>query len=116
MKKQIFFLLLGAISLIATAQKKETKEPHLSKTLASDAIRQVEVETSGGSIYVIGGATSDARIEVYVTKNYRRSGDEALSKAEIQKRLDAECESKNINQGKNLMLDEVSESGFKIIL
>src|SRR6185312_15788771 len=39
---------------------------------------------SGGSINVIGGSPSEARIEVYV----RGNNDNKLSKEEIQKRLD----------------------------
>jgi hypothetical protein len=66
------------------AQSKE--EPYQTKSLANEAVKNVKVETSGGSISVTGGNNSDARIEVYVRANNSR--DNQLSKDEIQKRLD----------------------------
>ena len=90
MKKYLFLSLFASCSFLANAQSKEAQEPHLTKTLADAAIRQVEVETSAGSISVTGGANSEARVEVYVTKNNRRQGDEAMSKEEIQRRLDSD--------------------------
>ncbi|HVG12306.1 MAG TPA: DUF4097 family beta strand repeat-containing protein [Flavisolibacter sp.] len=90
MKKYLFLSILASCSILVNAQPKEAQEPYLTKTLADGAIKQVEVETSAGSIAVTGGANSEARIEVYVTKNNSRSGDAPLSREEIQKRLDSE--------------------------
>ena len=92
MKKYIFLLVLGSLSFFANAQKGEDREPYMTKTLANENVKQVEVETSGGSIAVTGGANSEARVEVYVTKNNRRSGDDELSKEEIKRRLDEDYE------------------------
>ncbi len=92
MKKYIFFSILASFTLLVNAQIKEGQEPYLTKPLSADAIKNVEVETSGGSISVSGVASSEARIEVFINKNSRRSGDDELSKEEIKKRLDADYE------------------------
>lgn len=101
MKKYIFISILASCSLLVNAQIKEEQEPYLTRPLSGDAIKNVEVETSGGSISVSGVALSEARIEVYVNTNNKRSGDERLSKEEIQKRLDADYElTISVNNGK----------------
>jgi len=72
----------------AKAQGNKDREPFLTKSLASDAVQQVEVRTQGGSIAVNGGSTSDARIEVFVWTNNNVS----MTKDEIQKRIDEDYE------------------------
>ena len=81
--KQTFFLLLLS-SLVYGAKAQTEKEPYFVKSLSNEAIKEVEARTSGGSISVNGGSTSDARIEVYVTAN----NNQKLSKDEIKQRLD----------------------------
>ena len=81
-------MILIALSLFTKAQFKEGQEPYLTKALATEGIKEIEVQTSGGSISVAGINSTEARIEVFVTKNNRRSGDAELSKEEITKRLD----------------------------
>jgi hypothetical protein len=85
MKKSLFLLAVGIYSLTANAQNKSNTEPYQTKSLAGQSITNVEVKTSGGSISVMGGSTSDARIEVYVNAN--NNGDKNLSKEELTKRL-----------------------------
>jgi hypothetical protein len=87
MKKNLSLLVLGCSCLLLNAQVQEKQEPYLTKSLSNESIKNVEVETSGGSIQVWGGNASEARIEVYVNQNNRRNGN-TLSKEEIQKRLD----------------------------
>ena len=87
MKKIFFLTTLGCFSLLLRAQNSSKQEPYLTKPLANESIKNVEVQTSGGSISVWGGNASEARIEVYINQNNNRSGDN-LSKEEIQKRLD----------------------------
>ena len=79
------FLSLAAFSfLLVTATHAQTeKTPYLTKSLSGENIKNVKVETSGGSISVTGG--SEARIDVYVTPN---NGKEDLSKEEIKQRLE----------------------------
>ena len=87
MKKIFFLTTLGCFSLLLRAQNSSKQEPYLTKLLANESIRNVEVQTSGGSISVWGGNASEARIEVYINQNNSKSGDN-LSKEEIKKRLD----------------------------
>ena len=70
-------------ALLLQAQTKD--EPYQTKSLASEAIKNVKVETSGGSISVTGVSNSEAQIEVYIRGNNGK--DKNLSKEEIQKRL-----------------------------
>jgi hypothetical protein len=84
MKKYLLFLLLVSLQLLIKAQFKADKEPFMTKSLSNESVKNVEVQTSGGSISVSGVAASEARIEVYVSPNNNKND---LSKEEIQKRL-----------------------------
>ena len=79
MKKFLFFFLLASPAFLASAQ--DNKVPYLTRSLSSDNVKTVFVNTSGGSISVKGG--EEPRLEVYVTDNNNRD----LSKDEIKKRL-----------------------------
>jgi len=82
MKKYLLLLLLAAFQFSVTAQT--DKQPFLTKPLSNESIKDVQVQTSGGSISVSGVSLSEARIEVYITPNNNKND---LSKEEIQKRL-----------------------------
>jgi len=84
MKKYLLFLMLIALQVSVMAQFNSEKEPLITKPLSNESIKDVEVQTSGGSISVSGVAVSEARIEVYVSPNNNRNN---LSKEEIQQRL-----------------------------
>src|ERR1700746_697732 len=85
MKKYFLLFLLSALQLSIVAQFNSEKEPLMTKSLGKESIKNVETQTSGGSISVSGVAASEARIEVYVSPNNNKNN---LSKEEIQKRLD----------------------------
>src|SRR5215831_9658398 len=85
MKKYLSFLLLSVIVLSVRAQFNSEKEPFMTKSLSKETIKDVNVETSGGSISVSGVTAAEAKIEVYVSPNNNKNN---LSKEEIQKRLD----------------------------
>ena len=68
MKKYLLFSLLSALQLSALAQFNSEKEPFMTKSLSKESIKDVYVQTSGGSISVSGAAVSDARIEVFVSR------------------------------------------------
>jgi len=85
MKKYLLFLLLSVAWFAVKAQFNNGKEPYMTKSLNNESIKDVEVETSGGSISVSGGPASEARVEVYITGN---NGKNNLSKDEIKARLD----------------------------
>jgi len=84
MKKYFLIFLLAALQLSIKAQDKWNKEPYMTKSLSSESIKDVEAQTSGGSISVSGVNVSEAKIEVYVSSNNNRN---ELSKEEIQQRL-----------------------------
>jgi len=84
MKKYFLISLIAAFGFSASAQFKADKEPFLVKSLSNESIKNIEVQTSGGSISVSGVGAPEARIEVYVTPNNNKND---LSKEEIQQRL-----------------------------
>jgi DUF4097 and DUF4098 domain-containing protein YvlB len=86
MKKYLGILLFGSLVVSVKAQE-PSREPYLVKSLTSEAIQNVRVETTGGNISV-AGADAEARIEVYVWPGNSR--DRNLSKDEIKKRLEAD--------------------------
>jgi hypothetical protein len=82
MKKYGLFFLLAVQNCLVMAQK---EEPYMTKSLSNESIKNVIVQTSGGSISVTGVAASEARVEVYVYPNNNNRTN--LSKEEIQLRL-----------------------------
>ena len=60
------------------------KTPYETKSLANDAIKEVFVKTSGGSITVSGASGQSPRVEIYVHGNNNQD----LTREEIKKRLD----------------------------
>jgi DUF4097 and DUF4098 domain-containing protein YvlB len=56
---------------------------YLTKTFKASSVKNVDVNTSGGEITVVGGASSEAKVEVYVGGNGRGS----LGDSEIEERL-----------------------------
>jgi len=85
MKKVLAIILSSSIALTAMAQK----TLYQTKSLSNDVIKNVEAKTSGGSIEIAGGYSSDARIEVYVSSN---GNNITLSQDEIKTRLDENYE------------------------
>jgi len=85
--KKYLSLLLFAASNILILHAQTNQEPFMTKSLSNESIRNVEVQTSGGSIAVSGVNAGEARIEVYVKPNNNNGDADVLSKEEIQKRL-----------------------------
>jgi len=85
MKKFLFLLAFLSQVCFVVAQNKFDKEPYLTKSLSGESIKSIEAKTSGGSISVTGGSSSDARIEVYVSPSNSNS---SMSKEELKQRLD----------------------------
>ncbi len=83
MKNYLLLLFIACQSCVALGQD-WNKTPYETKSLASEGIRSVFVETSGGSISVSGASGEQPRIEVYV----RGNNNSDLSREEIKKRLD----------------------------
>ena len=85
MKKYLFLIAFLSQVGISLAQKKSDKEPYLTKSLSGESIKNIEAKTSGGSISVTGGSSSDARIEVYVSPSNSNS---SMTKEELKQRLE----------------------------
>jgi hypothetical protein len=83
MKK--FALLLIIMISVLLIQAQSNDKPYQTKSLANESIKNVKVETSGGSISVTGVGDSEARVEVYIRGNNGR--DNVVTKEEIEKRL-----------------------------
>jgi hypothetical protein len=82
MKKIFFLLLISGFGLHVIAQD---KTPYMTKSLSSESIKSVDVETSGGGISVTGvSSAAETKVEVYIWSNQGRDN---LSKEEIEKRL-----------------------------
>jgi len=82
--KTYFLLVALACSTTTALAQDDSRTPYLTKSLASDAINRVVVNTSAGGILVSGRSGEAARVEVYIKGNNGRD----LSKEEIKKRLD----------------------------
>ena len=86
MKKYFFLLVISCFSIALSAQDKNDA-PYLTKSFTGESIKNVESETSGGSITVTGSATGQARVEVFVWPS-NKGKNASFSKEEIQKKLD----------------------------
>ena len=80
----MLLLFIACQSFVALAQDNGDKTPYETKSLANDGIKDVFVETSGGSIAVSGASGEAPRIEMYV----RGNNNSDLSREDIKKRLD----------------------------
>src|SRR4051812_12881620 len=84
MKKYLLLLLAASATYITTqAQAYNSDEPYLTKSFANTTIKNVEVNTSGGSISVTGANPGETRVEVYINGN----NDRKLTREEIQQIL-----------------------------
>ncbi|MDN5287254.1 MAG: hypothetical protein JWR38_3528 [Mucilaginibacter sp.] len=83
MKNYLLLLFVACQSYAVLAQ--DNQEPYMTKSLAGSGIKEVFVNTSGGSISVSGASGEAPRVEVYVRGN---NGNGELSKDEIKKRLE----------------------------
>jgi hypothetical protein len=74
------------ISFAAIAQK-DTDKPYMVKTFSASAIKNLKMNTSGGSLTVVGTTESEAKVEVYIRPNNWNGSGENLSKEELEERL-----------------------------
>ncbi|BAU54386.1 DUF4097 family beta strand repeat-containing protein [Mucilaginibacter gotjawali] len=85
MKTYLLLLFIACQSCVALGQD-WNKSPYETKSLANDAIKNVYVKTSGGSITVSGTPGETPRVEIYVHGNNNSD----LTREEIKKRLEAD--------------------------
>ena len=85
MKKYSLILLITCFYQLSFAQDKNDV-PFLTKSFADESIRNIESQTSGGSITVQAISEAVARVEVFIWPA-NRNRNSNVSKEEIQKRL-----------------------------
>lgn len=83
--RKILFLVLAGLQIRAAIAQGHTP-PYLQKSLASESLSRMELQTTGGNISVTGVPATEARLEVYIWGNHGND-DRDLSKEEIEKRL-----------------------------
>jgi DUF4097 and DUF4098 domain-containing protein YvlB len=67
--KVLFISVLVSATLIVSGQNNEPFATHTFSSLVASSIQSVEASTSGGSITVNGNSTSEAVVEMFVTRN-----------------------------------------------
>jgi hypothetical protein len=85
MKTLNSILAILFISFTVLAQTNEDK-PYMVKTFSAKDITNLKMNTSGGSLTVVGTTDAEAKIEVYVRSN-NWNGSDNLSKEELEERL-----------------------------
>lgn len=85
--KQLLTLALSAFSVIAANAQSGDDQPYVTKNFTNASLKELQVETSGGSISVAGGQSGGFKVEMYVKGN-GWNGNKELSKAEIEDRLE----------------------------
>lgn len=73
------------ISFATFAQTNEDK-PYMVKTFSAKDITNLKMNTSGGSLTVVGTTDTEAKIEVYIRSN-NWNGSDNISKEELEERL-----------------------------
>lgn len=84
--RKILFLIIAGLQIRAAVAQGHTP-PYSQKSLASESVQRVNLQTTGGNISVTGVPASEARLEVYIRGNHDNNDDRDLSKEEIEKRL-----------------------------
>lgn len=107
--KKLLLLLACGLPAVALVAQSHDREPYLQKSFARSAVHELEVETSGGNITVLGSSTGDARVEVYVWPN---NGHNELSRDEIKQRLDEQYDLTVELQGSKLVATARAKRNF----
>jgi hypothetical protein len=108
MKKLLFLLACGLPGFALFAQQRE-RTPFLEKSFARGSVHDLQVETSGGNISVVGTTTGEAKVEMYV------QGDGnvfSVSREELQKRLDEQYDVTIEMKGSKLVAIAQGKRGF----
>ena len=86
MKKKALLLLVWALAVTISTYA-QSDSPYLTKTFSGRSLSNLRVETSGGSISVVGDQGSGVKVEMYIHPN-NWNGKSTLSKEEIEERLE----------------------------
>lgn len=85
--KQLLSLAFSAFTAIAALAQSDKDQPYVTKNFNNGGLRELQVETAGGSISVTGGHSDGFKVEMYVRSN-GWNGNRELTKAEIEDRLE----------------------------
>ncbi len=83
MKRNLLLAIFLCFGVALIAQKSDRESPYRTESFSTSAIKNLKVETSGGSIKVRGGE-QDGKVEMYVTPN---NWGDRKTKSEIQQIL-----------------------------
>lgn len=107
--KRIYLLIVLCSSCIMAFAQNETT-PYLTKSLSNANISSVNLQTSGGSLSVVGVSNAEAKVEVYVHAN---NGKNNLSKEEIEQRLKTSYDLQIDVSNGQLIASAKPKKGFK---
>ncbi|MGV3601894.1 MAG: DUF4097 family beta strand repeat-containing protein [Dyadobacter fermentans] len=85
--KQLLTLVLSAFAFVSVSAQGDNDKPYVTKNFNGSSLKALQVETSGGSISVLGGQSGGFKVEMYVRGNGWNSNKE-LTKEEIEDRLE----------------------------
>jgi hypothetical protein len=85
--KQLLTFALTALSLMSACAQSDDDKPYVTKNFNNASLKELQVETSGGSISVLGGQANGFKVEMYVRGN-GWNGNKDLTKEEIEDRLE----------------------------
>ena len=107
--KKLFLFFLTCYSAGTLTAQDQKNEPFTTKSFANQSIKNVEVETSGGNIIVESASADKSRVEVFVRPSNGKKN-AALSREEIQKKLDEHYDLKIDLSGNKLIATAKSKS------
>ena len=81
-------MLLCSVLFVGTAFADDFDKPFLTKRFPAASIAQLDVQTSGGSIEVLGTADGEAVVEVYIRPSSYRGKKDDWTQKKIQEVLD----------------------------
>ncbi|GGC00948.1 hypothetical protein GCM10011325_30180 [Dyadobacter sediminis] len=79
--------MLAMFVAIAGNAQNDSDKPYVTKNFTNASLKELSVETSGGSISVTGGESNGFKVEMFVKPN-NWNGKSELSKEEIEDRLE----------------------------
>lgn len=85
--KQLLTFVLSALTFISACAQNDDDKPYVTKNFNGSSLKELQVETSGGSISVQGGQSDGFKVEMYVRSN-GWNGNKELTKEEIEDRLE----------------------------
>lgn len=87
MKLRRLLVLILPLSISTVFAQSNDETPYVTKKFTNASLNTIEVQTSGGSIQVVGGQTKEYTVEMYVRPN-NWNGKNKLSKEEVEDRLE----------------------------